>query len=1183
MTPAPPPSSREHAERTLELARIYRAQRALVRQQLRGFGVRDAALEDALHDVFVIAFRKLASYDHQRGPLRAWLVGIAWRVAAAHRRRHHDHPELRDDEVASDLPDPESYAARSEAKAVLDRLLHSLPPEQAAAFVLAELEGLSGAEIAEQWQIAPATAYTRVARARLKMQAELERHRYGRRPWWAALFWPSSETSGTAIAAAFVSMRVLLGIVAAIVLLGGVAWWLARDDAKTVGAAEQVATPTSDPRARSDRRDSSDDGEDAFGPHARAATISGRVHTATETPIPDADVCVWPEIAEHGGTTPICSKSAANGTYRIAGIPPSRYRVTASAKGYAPGETTVATAHGTSSVALHAGEERRGIDVVLTQGGVELRGLVSDVFGGPVDGARVTVRQYDVGGHLGQPSWGAGVPVHATTAGDGTFHAWVERGKLDLGVRAEGYGDADVIAVVPGPTVTIALLPESTLSGIVVARDTKVPVPGARVVLRAWTETAFHEDTVAFTDEDGRFTVRGLVAGRYRPAAFADGLHGESARSHVLDLGDSVDDVVVEMVAASDFRANILVAPEDTPCPSGSVMLWDRSGEVVRTAAIAPDGVAAFQALTPGEHAVVVACDEHDSAGAPQSVTVGGSAPNEVTWRVQRGKSIRGHVLDPEGKPLAGHVVAYTRSSGPDGSYRWSKIAADGSYAIAGLSPGQYSVNSFTHAPEIVASATIVDRDVELDLTCEATLRVTGKVMRGGEPAGGIEVRARKPSGWFQETTTSSDDGSFTFDAFALGKYRIVAKDELGNHSPEQAVTLAAGREPAEVVLVLPAAKSIRGVVVDEEGSPLRDALVSALASDPTSTEAARRAKLRGATAGGRGTTLTDADGEFELTGVSEDSTYTVVAQRRGGGSASQAGVKVGDHTRLQLAATATISGHVRAATGPTALWIELYADNRLAHRESFVMGSGAFEIADLDAGAYQVRAIAREGRGRAPAIAREGETTNVDLELLPNRTIRGRFVDLEDGSPRADLWATVTEDDATSARVAMAAERAMQSRAPGQLSDADGNFVVPDAPHTTVLLHVMSAGFQSESPDAVMEALLVPESQTDEPIEIAIPRSKFAPFASTTGDLGFDLAQYPLACNETPRVGEIRDAAVAVGLRKGDEIVAIGGHDVTRYRCYLGKTLLTVAEGDQVELTLARGETVRITAAARK
>lgn len=1177
--PAPAPSSVEHAERTLELAGIYRAQRSLVRQQLRGFGVRDAALEDAVHDVFVIAFRRLSTYDIRRGSLRAWLVGIAWRVAAAQRRRKGERGELRDDDVASDLPDPEAYAARSEAAVVLDRLLRALPPEQAAAFVLAELEGLTGHEIAEEWQIAPATAYTRVARARLKMQAELERHRYGRRAWWAVLVWPGRELPGTAIAAAFVSMRVLAGIAFAIVLLGGVAWWLAKDDAKSGTAVEQTRAASSEPTAPVPRPSRSRDDEDAFGHNARSATIAGRVHATTGAPIGLAEVCAWPEISEHGGNVPICGKSVANGSYRIAGIPPSRYRVTASAAGYAPGETTITTARGASSLALHAGEERTGIDIVLAEGGIELRGIVSDVFGGPVDGAHVTFRRHTVAPHVGMPSWGHGIPVRVATGSDGTFTAWVGPGRLDLDVRAEGYGDATVEAFAPGPTVTIALLPESTLSGIVVEKVTQAPVVGARVVLREWSETSQHEATVAFTDEAGRFSIRGLVAGRYRPAAIADGLQGEAARSYVLDLGDSVDDIVVEMIAAASFRATILVAPDDTPCPSGSVMLWDRGGDIVRTAAVAPDGVAELQALTPGEYGVVVACDEHDSAAAPKSVTVGDGAPADVTWRVTRGRSIRGRVLDHAGQPLAGHVVAAAASMGPDGSYRWTRIGADGSYTLSGLTPGEYSVNAETKTPGLAAHTTIVDRDVELDLVGKATVRVTGKVVRGDAPAGGAVVTERATGEHGASTVHANDDGTFTFEALPTGNHRIVAVDDLGNESPEHALALTAGRAPAEVVLTLPEPHSIRGIVLDEDGGPLRDAVVSALASDALPTEAARRSALRAKKAGGRGTVLTDAEGEFVLAGVSADRTYTVVAQRRGGGSASKEGVRAGDQARLQLAKTATISGNVRATTGPTALWIELYAEGGLVQRESFVLGSGKFELDDLDAGAYEVRAIAREGRGRLPAIARAGETTNVELELVPYRTIRGRFVELESGAPLPDLWASVTEEGASPLRVAMEAERVIQSRAPGQLSDADGNFVIQDVPPTTAILLVLSAGFQFDAPDHVHDALKIPETvPSNQVLEIPIPRPRAPPSALMT-DLGFQLHQWPLACSETMRVDAVEDPALAEVLEVGDEIVAVDGYDVTGYRCYLVKTLLTLDPGEHAELTLGRGPKVKVTA----
>jgi RNA polymerase sigma factor (sigma-70 family) len=1175
-----PPPTADLAERTLELARIYRAQRALVRQQLRGFGVRDAALEDALHDVFVIAFRKLASYETQRGSLPAWLVGIAWRVAAAHRRQREAGVQLHDDEVASDLPDPESYAARSEAAGVLDRLLRSLPPEQAAAFVLAELEGLSGAEIAEQWHIAPATAYTRVARARLKMQAELERSRYGRRPWWAVLFWPG-ETNGTAIAAAFVSMRVLAGIVAAILVLGGALWWLSNPTNTAAVVADAKVTDT-DAR-KHDRVAASRDDDDAFGPRGKAASIAGRVHAISGAAIKGAEVCAWPEVAEHGTPTPTCTTSAPTGSYRIAGILPSRYRITASARGFAPGEAAATTARGTSSIALHAGEDRKGIDIALAEGGVELRGLVNDVFGGVVDGARITITQYSVFTRFEGPSSGPGVPVHATTAADGTFVAWVGQGDLEVTARAEGYGHALVRVRAPGPTVTISLLPESTLSGIVVVRETRAPIAGARVVLRSWSETSAQEETATFTDDEGRFEIRGLVPGRYRPVAYADGLHGESARSHVLDLGDSVDDIVVEMIAAATLHAKVVVAPDDTPCPSGSVMLWDHRAEIVRTAVIAPGGIVTFPALTPGEYGIVVGCDDHDSSKVPTQVVVADTGPTEVTWTVERGLAIRGRVLDARGRPIVGQVMATAASTGPDGAPHWASIATDGSYVLSGLAPGDYSLMVASDGPDLEASTTIVDRDVVVDFDAPATVRIAGKVMRGAAPAAGVSVLITPGEAWLVETTVAADDGAFVFEALEPGRYRVHGKDDLGNVSAEQIVVLTADREPAALAIAMPEPRSIRGVVLDEDGGPLRDALVSARATSSMTTEASRRAELRAAKAGGPGTTLSDAHGEFVLTGVAAGETYTVVAQRRGGGSATQEGVSAGDHARLQLAATATIRGTVRAASGPSALWVELYADGGLVQRESFVTGSGAFEIEDVDPGEYELRVISREGRGKVRVVAKAGETSRVELELIGNRTIRGRFVDLDDGTPLPGLWALVTEQGVSPQRIAIAAERAIQTRTPGLLTGADGVFTAHDVPPTAVTLLALTAGFQYEAQDHVMEAILVPEShREDEIVDFAIAKPRLS-WAAPPADLGFEMTQIPLACTETLRVAKIVDATIAAGLALGDEIVTVDGHDVTERRCYLVRALLRVPPETTVELGLARGETVRVTARASK
>jgi hypothetical protein len=46
-----------------------------------------------------------------------------------------------------------------------------------------------------------------------------------------------------------------------------------------------------------------------------------------------------------------------------------------------------------------------------------------------------------------------------------------------------------------------------------------------------------------------------------------------------------------------------------------------------------------------------------------------------------------------------------------------------------------------------------------------------------------------------------------------------------------------------------------------------------------------------------------------------------------------------------------------------------------------------------------------------------------------------------------------------------------------------------------------------------------------------------------------------------------------------GEAVLAIDGHDVTDRRCYLAEALLQVPPGTKLELTLAEGRTVTVTA----
>lgn len=154
---------------------IFDAHAATVWRALRHFGMSEREVEDAVQEVFVIVHRQLHA-GTEPTHLRAWLYGIAWRVAAAHRRKAH-----RRHEVVSDAIEPEADSSRNPARllerqqrlAKLDRALSALPDEQRAVFLLYELEELSMREVAEAIGCSLNTAFSRLYAARKKVIAEL--------------------------------------------------------------------------------------------------------------------------------------------------------------------------------------------------------------------------------------------------------------------------------------------------------------------------------------------------------------------------------------------------------------------------------------------------------------------------------------------------------------------------------------------------------------------------------------------------------------------------------------------------------------------------------------------------------------------------------------------------------------------------------------------------------------------------------------------------------------------------------------------------------------------------------------------------------------------------------------------------------------------------------------------------
>ena len=158
---------------------LFQMHYASVWRLLRRFGVHDAQLDDAAQEVFWVAARRLS--DIEPGRERAFLYGVALRVASNDVRRQRDTPCAADLDSLTALPDsrpsPEQALEQRRARELLDAVLARMPLELRTVFVLFELEGMQIRDIAELQAIPLGTAGSRLRRAREEFSAIAKRVR----------------------------------------------------------------------------------------------------------------------------------------------------------------------------------------------------------------------------------------------------------------------------------------------------------------------------------------------------------------------------------------------------------------------------------------------------------------------------------------------------------------------------------------------------------------------------------------------------------------------------------------------------------------------------------------------------------------------------------------------------------------------------------------------------------------------------------------------------------------------------------------------------------------------------------------------------------------------------------------------------------------------------------------------
>lgn len=942
--------------------------------------------------------------------------------------------------------------------------------------------------------------------------------------------------------------------------------------------------------------DEEDDGPSSKLPwNLPGTSISGRVIDEAGKAVAKADVCAMLEgqnVPSELDREPICTTSAADGVYVLAKLPPMRVSVGASAATYQPGHYDAPGRY--DSIDLRLGKEVTGIDIVMRAGGVEIRGIVKDIAGGVVEGAVVRAS-------AGWRWESAAGRAFTKTDAKGEFSTWVAPGDVSVNATADGYAPGDKEGPAPGFTFEILLTPESVIAGRVVRKSDGKPVADANVTVEGF----FFGGGGTYTDADGYFRLDRLEPGRYKPVARHSESYGEVAESIRLGLGQTIDDVVITAYPMASLRGRIVVAGGDSPCERGSLEVSGRVSKHSARAEVGQNGEVEVQSLPPDTYSIDVSCGGYVPKDKYPEIVIADVSISDQTWEVDVGITVRGVVVDQDGKPVADASISarpVNKVGRGQQTFGWGERSdKDGKFEMDGLIAGKYELEAWHDdhvspdpAPRIDIAANGATEDQRLVLEAGGT--ITGRVVDANRrPISGAQVRVigkRRRGGAGAHT---ADDGTFTMDAVRPGEHRVVAQSGWFNEMRAPgttdddlqgvAVVVKAGESVSVDLVVEEQFGKIEGRVIDSDGGPVDDAFVHATRVSDSAAASAKggRASARWG-AWTRTPSLTDQDGTFTLDDL-EVGTHNVMAMRKGGGEGVVESVKTGTSgVVVQLSEGGSVSGKVGLSSGGSPKRFSVSAQASAAgvwRDETFFETGGTFKMTDLPAGTYDITVSAAEGTTTTKIeLALGANKSDVDLVLTPKIDVTGTVVDLKTGAPVPGMKVSIMPRKG-------GFSFSLDDSSKEDVSDDQGKFKVSAAPAGSVRVMVMPRNFFGAD-DANygwhnVTATIPADASPYELPPIKVVASK-AKQRERAGDFGItfkegDPEQEDEDVPLTIAVIRPGSPAAASEMKIGDVVVEVDGEDVTGTKKYLYHSLVRVNAGDKVVFGLEGGTSVTLVA----